>query len=146
MIKVMRTTGKDTEFMSKAEINPMHLFIVSGENCNEEHAYGDLLTNSDSDIKFAILGKEYIGAKMNTEAVRTGIIMLIKHIKETFDVPPLSIVINRHQFRNEHEIEKFECIFSGVVTMMMTNKELEGLSLIITNYDEEKEKVDTKEN
>ena len=60
MIKVMRTNGKDSEFMSKSEINPMHLFIVSGENCQEEHGYGDLLTNSDSDIKFAILGKEFV--------------------------------------------------------------------------------------
>ena len=139
MIKVMRTNGKDSEFMSKAEINPMHLFIVSGENCQEEHACGDLLTNSDSDIKFAILGKEYIGAKIDAEAVRTGLILLIKHVKKTFDIPPLSIVINRHQFRNEHEIEKFECIFTGVVNMMMTDEELEGLSLIITDYDGEKE-------
>ena len=145
MIKVMRTNGKDSEFMSNAEINPMHLFIVSGENCQEEHGYGDLLTNSDSDIKFAIVGKEFVGAKMDAEAVRTGIIMLIKHVKKTFNVPPLSIVINRHQFRNEHEIEKFECICTGVANMMMSDEELDGLSLIITDYDGEKETVDSEE-
>ena len=105
MIKVMRTDGKDSEFMNNAEINPVHLFIISSENCNEDHHGGDLLMNDDSDIKFAILGKEYVGSKMDAESVRTGLILLTRHIKKEFTFPPLSIVINRHQFRNEHEIE-----------------------------------------
>lgn len=135
MIKVMRTDGKDSEFMNNAEINPVHLFIISSENCNEDHRGGDLLMNDDSDIKFAILGKEYVGSKIDVESVRTGLILLTRHIKKEFTFPPISIVINRHQFRNEHETDKFECIFTGVMSMMLSDEELEGLSLIITDYD-----------
>lgn len=141
----MRTNGKDSEFLSKAEINPMQLFIVAEEDCQDEHKYGDLLTNSDSDIKFAILGKEYVGAKIDNEAIRTGLILLIRHLKNTSGTNTLSIVISRHQFRNEHEIEKFECIFTGVVSMMMSDEELDGLSLVITNYDGEAKDVKSEE-
>lgn len=144
MIKVMRTSGKDSEFVSKSELNPIHLFIVSSENCHMDHGYGDMLTNAASDITFAILAKEYVGSKVNNDAVRTGLILLFKHLKKEFQIPPLSIVINRHQFRNEHEIEIFECIFTGIASLMFTDEELEGLSLIITNYDSE-EPVEHKE-
>ena len=135
MIKVMRTERKDSKFMNNAEINPVHLFIISRDKCNEAQRGGDLLMIDDSDIKFAILGKEYVGSKIDVESVRTGLILLTRHIKKEFTFPPISIGINRHQFRNEHETDKFECIFTGVMSMMLSDEELEGLSLIITDYD-----------
>ena len=139
MIKVMRTDGKDSVFMNSSSFNPVQLFIISSENCNEDHHYGDLLKNEDESVysKFAILGKEYVGSKMNTEFVRTGLILLARDIKNMISFPddPLSIIINRYQFRNEHEIDKFECIFTGVMYTMLSDEELEALSLIITDCD-----------
>ena len=88
MIKVMRTSGKDSEFVSKSELNPIHLFIVSSENCHMDHGYGDMLTNAASDTTFAILAKEYVGSKVNNDAVRTGLILLFKHLKNVlFPLP-----------------------------------------------------------
>lgn len=138
MIKIMRTNGSIDAILPECE-TPYELFMVveREEVISLGKTFGDLLIDSENPNRLALVVKGYEEAKIDKEAMRTGIIALIRHFKTLDDDSNKTVIINRFQFKNPKEITLFEMMIKGTAGLIFSNEELEKFTVIITDCDDD---------
>ena len=137
MIKFLRTSGSIDAIIPECE-TPYELFMVveREEVIALGKTFGDLLIDAENDHRLALVTKGYEEAKIDKEAMRTGVIALIRHFKTLDDESPKTIIISRFQFKNPKEITLFEMMIKGTAGLIFSNEELEKFTVIVTDCED----------
>ena len=136
-LNILRTSGTDKEILEKTTDSIIHLFISSYDNCKtkNDHEFGDILINEESDSRFALIVKEDLCSKIITSALRLSILNLLKHLIES-DKEIKNILISRHQFSNRKEEVSFIASLNEFLITYFGEVLTDTITLIISDCKE----------
>ena len=133
-VNVLRTTGSVKDILEKlpTDMQMNHLFIADLDNdlVQGSHEIGDLLFNSDSTTRFAIIAKNHVADKLIIPAVRVGIINLLKKLIEDDSIKS-GIIISTHQFSSEKEELEFIATIRELAMTYFGEVLKENINLVI---------------
>lgn len=121
-IKFLKSNGEEQTFLKEYDRTLIHIFITSLDKCseNEDYELGDVLINDESRYRFALICKDNINSKLCIPALRVGLLNLNDKIstltssdenikKEVIEDNTISLLISKHQFTSDKEINSFIC-------------------------------------
>lgn len=105
-VKVIRTNGSADELISKSETPCIHLFLTYMSDKIVGHEMGDVLTNTESDRRFALLVRESPSDKLILASLRVSLINLIRHLQAN-NLMDRTLVISKYEFKGTKEEATF---------------------------------------
>ena len=136
-VNVLRTNGKDAEMVKELDNKVIHVFLTDlcNENIEGKHDLGDMLTNEESDTRYALLVKEFAGDKIQLSTIRVALIRLLRTIVEK-DIVSNTIVISKYNFSSKKEEISFIDTINEYLLIYFSELITEDIDVVITDYNE----------